>query len=57
MQYLNKSVTLLDGIAQKIEGAYQSTTYKHFKFHMVNKRPTAIIVEGRSGYYSFYVNI
>lgn len=57
MQYLSKSVTLLDGIAQKIEGAYLTGTYKHFKFHMTNKIPTAIVVEGKTGYYSFYVNI
>lgn len=57
MQYLSRSVTLLDGIAQKIEGAYLTGTYKHFKFHMTNKIPTAIVVEGKTGYYSFYVNI
>ena len=57
MQYLTKSVTLLDGIAQKIEGAYLTGTYKHFKFHMINKIPTAIVVEGKVGYYAFFVNI
>lgn len=57
MQYLNKSVTLLDGIAQKIEGAYQTNTYKHFKFHLANKVPTTIIVESKVGYYSFFLSV
>jgi hypothetical protein len=57
IQYTDKDITLLDGLAQNMFGNYGPDVYSMFKYHIEDKVNTTIMLESKRGYYEFYVNI
>lgn len=57
VQYFDKEITLIDGLAQTMYGSYGPDVYSLFKFHVEDKVNTTIMLESKRGYFEFFVNI
>lgn len=54
VQYLDKDLILIDGVAQPAFVDYKTTEVKRFRYEMINLVNTTILLENKAGYYHFY---
>lgn len=57
VQYLDKEITLLDGLSQPVYGSYGPSVYSLFKYHIEDKVNTSFMLESKHGFFEFFVNI
>lgn len=57
VQFLDKDVLLVDGMAQPSFSIERNAEPKYFRYEMINLVPTTVVLENKDGYYHFFGKI